>query len=63
MSTTTATEFRVLIDDVDAVLRKAVVEKNLQEIFTTEKKRLVSFIIIIIIRPTLIEFSRMQSLL
>jgi hypothetical protein len=47
MSTTTAFEFRSLIDDVDAVLRKAVVEKNLREIFTTEKKRIVRFIFII----------------
>ena len=35
-------ELRLYIDDLDAVLRRRVVENNLRTVFASEKKRIVS---------------------
>jgi len=42
MSTFTPEHTRVVVDDLDAVFRQAVVAKTLKEVFATEKHRLVN---------------------
>lgn len=42
MSSYTPQQLREFIDDLDAVLRQAVVRKTLEEVFDSEKYRIVS---------------------
>ena len=43
MSHYTPQQLRVYIDDLDAVLRTAIVEKRLKEVYEAEKHRIVRF--------------------
>jgi len=49
MSAYTPQQLRAFIDDLDSILRKAVLEGNLQEVFQKERPRIVSFNIISIL--------------
>jgi hypothetical protein len=46
MSSYTPQQLRDFIDDLDAVLRQAVVRQTLKQVFEAEKKRIVSLLII-----------------